>query len=74
MQVFPQFLETCSEHLAGTGADLADFQAFEQECLDMDGVREALCVLPLPSSTPPGVEPLAVGTSLFGLPIDTVML
>eukprot|EP01050_Picozoa_sp_SAG11_P011709 SAG11_NODE_1258_length_5362_cov_16.457534_3_plen_264_part_00 len=37
--VYPQFLETCAEHLQGTGAVMADFAAFETECLDMDGVE-----------------------------------
>lgn len=37
--VFPQFLETCTDHLAGTGANVADFEAFSAECLQLDGVE-----------------------------------
>ena len=37
--VFPQFLETCEDHLTEGGAEIADYEAFEQECLDLDGLE-----------------------------------
>ena len=37
--VFPQFLETCTDHLASTGANVADMQTFQAECLAVDGLE-----------------------------------
>eukprot|EP01052_Picozoa_sp_SAG31_P002539 SAG31_NODE_90_length_26410_cov_175.663981_16_plen_380_part_00 len=54
--VFPQFLETCSDHLEQSGATIEDYRAFAQECMDMDGIelveyvitlRESGCVVDL---------------------------
>ena len=54
--VFPQFLDTCSDHLEQSGATIEDYRTFAQECLDMDGIelveyvitlRESGCVVDL---------------------------
>eukprot|EP01050_Picozoa_sp_SAG11_P017921 SAG11_NODE_2638_length_3142_cov_17.327637_2_plen_201_part_00 len=38
-QVFPQFLETCRDHLATIeGNNIADFDEFSTNCLDLEGV------------------------------------
>eukprot|EP01052_Picozoa_sp_SAG31_P005138 SAG31_NODE_222_length_19895_cov_34.907626_3_plen_276_part_00 len=37
--VFPSFLETCTDYLQETGAPTEHFEAFEQECLDLDGMQ-----------------------------------
>ena len=58
--VFPQFLEVCTDHLAGTGAVMADFEAFETQCLDTDGQQlveyaimllERGCAIDLPAAS-----------------------
>lgn len=38
--VFPQFVETCRDALASTaGIQIAEFEAFSQACLDLDGMQ-----------------------------------
>ena len=51
-QVFPQFLEVCREHLEGTGAVVADFDAFSEQCLRLDGVELVECALHLAPALP----------------------
>jgi hypothetical protein len=36
--VFPEFVDICREHITATGLAIVDFEAFEQACLDLDGL------------------------------------
>eukprot|EP01052_Picozoa_sp_SAG31_P039576 SAG31_NODE_5515_length_2484_cov_4.819287_3_plen_144_part_00 len=38
-QVFPRFLEACTDHLAEGGTDLSGLQDFRDKCLDIDGLQ-----------------------------------
>jgi hypothetical protein len=37
--VFPDFLEVCRDHLEQDGMDVHEFDAFEQGCLEADGLE-----------------------------------
>ena len=36
--VFPQFMESCHTHISESGLEVADFEAFEARCLEVDGL------------------------------------
>eukprot|EP01046_Picozoa_sp_COSAG06_P007481 COSAG06_NODE_366_length_16768_cov_145.097246_1_plen_784_part_10 len=36
--VFPPFLDACRDHIAQSGLDVAEYELFEQSCLELDGL------------------------------------
>ena len=36
--VFPQFLDSCRTHVAASGPNVAEFEAFKDQCLEVDGL------------------------------------